>query len=137
LGSTTIPLLHLLYEGKTHDAKLFPDVTEELTRRYKIFAKECERITLIFDKGNNSQKNIQRIDKTEYFFVGSLKPSNHKDLLRVSLEKYEDLGDIKVYRTKKKVFGKERTIVITFNPSFIKNSFFTLKEQSRRRSKSY
>ena len=42
-----IPLLHLLYEGSRHDAKLFPDVTEELVRRYQIFAKECERITLI------------------------------------------------------------------------------------------
>jgi len=122
-----IPLLHLLYEGKTHDAKLFPDVTEELTRRYRIFAKECEKITLVFDKGNNSSKNIQRIDKTKYFFVGSLKPSNHKDLLRVSLERYEDLGDLKVYRTKKKVFGKQRTIVITFNPKLYKKQLFRLK----------
>lgn len=123
-----IPLLHLLYEGKTHDAKLFPDVTEELTRRYRIFAKECEKITLVFDKGNNSSKNIQRIDKTKYFFIGSLRPSNHKDLLRVSLERYEDLGDLKVYRTKKKVFGKERTIVITFNPKLYKKQLFRLKK---------
>ena len=123
-----IPLLHLLYEGKTHDAKLFPDVTEELTRRYRIFAKECEKITLVFDKGNNSSKNIQRIDKTKYFFIGSLRPSNHKDLLRVSLERYEDLGDLKVYRTKKKVFGKERTIVITFNPKLYKKQLFRLRK---------
>jgi len=90
-----IPLFHLLYEGSRHDAKLFPDVTEELVRRYQIFAQECQRITLIFDKGNNSRKNIQGIDKTKYFFVGSLKPSHHKDLLKVSLEKYEDLGDLR------------------------------------------
>ena len=96
-----IPLLHLLYEGKTHDAKLFPDVTEELVRRYNIFAKECRRITLIFDKGNNSRENIQGIDKTNYSFVGSLRPSHHKDLLGISLERYKDLGDLKIYRTKK------------------------------------
>jgi len=122
-----IPLVHLLYEGKTHDAKLFPDITEELTRRYRIFAKECEKITLVFDKGNNSSKNIQKIDKTKYFFIGSLKPSNHKDLLKISLERYEDLGDLKVYRTKKKVFGKERTIVITFNPKLYRKQLFRLK----------
>lgn len=123
-----IPLLHLVYEGKVHDAKLFPDVTEELVSRYRIFAKECERITLIFDKGNNSRKNIQGIDKTEYSFVGSLKPSHHKDLLKVSLERYEDLGDLKVYRTKKKVFGKMRTIVITFNSKLHKKQLFRLKK---------
>jgi transposase len=123
-----IPLLHLLYEGSTHDAKLFPDVTEELVRRYKIFAKECKRITLIFDKGNNSLKNIEKIDKTEYSFVGSLKPSHHKDLLKVPLERYENLGDLKVYRTKKEVFGKTRTIVITFNPELYKKQFFHLRK---------
>ena len=122
-----IPLLHLLYEGSTHDAKLFPNVTEELVRRYQIFAKECEKITLIFDKGNNSAKNIQGIDKTEYFFVGSLKPSHHKDLLKVSLERYEDLGDFKVYRRKKEVFGKIRTIVVSFNPKLYRKQLFRLK----------
>jgi len=122
-----IPLLHLLYEGSRHDAKLFPDVTEELVRRYQIFAKECEKITLIFDKGNNSAKNIQGIDKTEYFFVGSLKPSHHKDLLKVSLERYEDLGDLKVYRRKKEVFGKMRTIVVSFNPKLYRKQLFRLK----------
>jgi len=122
-----IPLFHLLYEGSRHDAKLFPDVTEELVRRYQIFAQECQRITLIFDKGNNSRKNIQGIDKTEYSFVGSLKPSHHKDLLKVSLERYEDLGDLKVYRRKKEVFGKMRTIVTTFNPKLYRKQLFRLK----------
>jgi len=122
-----IPLLHLLYEGSRHDAKLFPEVTEELVRRYQIFAKECQRITLIFDKGNNSRKNIQGIDKTKYFFVGSLKPSHHKDLLKVSLERYEDLGDLKVYRRKKEVFGKMRTIVVSFNSKLYRKQLFRLK----------
>jgi len=123
-----IPLLHLVYEGGTHDAKLFPDVTEELVSRYRIFAKECGRITLIFDKGNNSRKNIQGIDKTEYSFVGSLKPSHHKDLLKVSPERYKDLGNLKVYRTKKEVFEKMRTIVIAFNPKLYTKQLFRLKK---------
>lgn len=72
---------------------------------------------MVFDKGSNSHKNIEGIDKTEYSFVGSLRPSLHKDLLKVSLERYKDLGDLKVYRTKKEVFGKMRTIVITFDPN--------------------
>jgi len=122
-----IPLLHLLYEGSRNDAKLFPDVTEELVRRYQIFTEECEKITLIFDKGNNSAKNIQ-VDKTEYFFVGSLKPSHHKDLLKVSFERYEDLDDLKVYRRKKEVFGKMRTIVVSFNPKLYRKQLFRLKK---------
>jgi len=121
-----IPLLHLLYEGSTHDAKLFRDVTEELIRRYRIFAKECEKITLIFDKGNNSGKNIQGIDQTECSFIGSLKPSHHKDLLKVSLARYENLGSLKVHRTTKEVFGEMRTIVVAFDPRLYRKRLFRL-----------
>ena len=59
--------------------------------------------------------------------MGSLKPSHHKDLLKVSLESYENLGDLKVYRKKKEVFGKMRTIVTTFNPKLYRKQLFRLK----------
>ena len=82
---------------------------------------------MIFDKGNNSAKNIQGIDKTEYFFVASLKSSHHKELFKVSLERYEGLGDLKVYRRKKEVFGRMRTIVVSFNPKLQRKQLFRLE----------
>ena len=50
-----------------------------------------DSITLVFDKGNNSSCNIQRIDESPYHFVGSLKLSEVENLLEVPLGDYEDL----------------------------------------------
>lgn len=115
-----IPLFHVLYGGNIHDATEFSSVVEELVERHRAVAKECERVTLIFDKGNNSEDNIGKVDRSPFHFVGSLVPSQHEELLDVPRSKYEHLeGErfegVYAYRTRKVVFGRERTIVVTFN----------------------
>ena len=35
-------------------------------------ARGCEHITLVFDKGNNSDDAFSTLDETEFHFVGSL-----------------------------------------------------------------
>jgi len=71
-----------------------------------------------FDKGNNSQQNFSTLQSQGLAidFVGTLTPSHHRDLLRIPLERYtENFGQFRVHSTKKKVFGEERTIVLTYN----------------------
>jgi len=121
-----IPLFHLLYEGNKNDLSLFPTITEELVKRYKLFSKSCEKISLIFDKGDNSEKNIKGIDKSPYSFVGSLRPSRQKKLLSISLDRYEDTEEYKALRLKKEVFGKIRTIIITYNESLYRKKLIRL-----------
>ena len=123
-----IPLFHLLYEGNKNDLSLFPTVTEELVKRYKLFSKNCEKITIVFDKGNNSEKNIKRVDKSPYSFVGSLRPSRQKKLLLIPLDRYEKIEDYQVLRLKKEVFEKTRTIVITYNESLYRKKLIRLNE---------
>jgi len=115
-----IPLFHLLYGGNINDTTEFGSVIEELIERHKAVVNQCERVTLIFDKGNNSGANLEQVDGSPLHFVGSLVPSQHQDLLKVPRSKYqplngEHLEQVQAYRTRKKVFGQERTIVVTIN----------------------
>jgi transposase len=115
-----IPLFHRVYTGNLADATVFQTVSEELAQRYRQLAQGCEHLTLIFDKGNNSGPAFRTLDASEFHFIGSLVPSQHPDLLRRPLAQFhglpgERLAGNLAYRTTKKVFGQERTIVITFN----------------------
>lgn len=115
-----IPLLHWVYAGNVADSVEFRSVTEELAAHYRELAQTCEHITLIFDKGNNSEEAFDTLDASPFHFVGSLVPSQHADLLAVPRRRFRALTDprlegVEVYRTEKKVFGRPHTVVITFN----------------------
>lgn len=115
-----VPLMHKVYTGNVTDATAFQTISQELAERYRQLAEGCEHITLIFDKGNNSEEAFQTLDSTRFHFVGSLVPTQHADLLKIPLEQLQPLNDprlpgVSAYRTRKKVFGQERTVLVTFN----------------------
>jgi transposase len=119
-----VPLFHKVYAGNVPDCTIFQTVTEELRVRYRELARDCEHITLIFDKGNNGDKAFETLDATDFHFVGSLTPSHHLDLLDVPTSHYqpltgERLKDVRAYRTRKAIYGHERTIVVTHNDNLL------------------
>lgn len=113
-----VPLFSRVYEGNQPDSVTFSEILDDLVARYQMFRERCRTITLVFDKGNNSEENIQTLDGSPYHFIGSLVPSQHADLLDIPLEKFRRLEGplfegLRVYRTEKEVFGQKRTILIT------------------------
>jgi len=119
-----VPLLHMVYGGNINDTKQFGSVINELINRYKRLTEACPRITLVFDKGNNSEDNLKSFKATDMHFVGSLKLNQCKELLKVPLKEYRDLKgqglqELKAYRTQKKVFAEERTVLITYNENLL------------------
>lgn len=114
-----VPLFHQVYPGNDHDSKTFASVTDELVLRYRALADVCEHVTLILDKGNNSASNQAQIDESPYYFVGSLVPSQHPDLLSVPMEEFRplsaDLAGCYAFRTRKDVLGAVRTVVVVFS----------------------
>jgi transposase len=119
-----VPLFHKVYAGNVPDTTAFQTITEELRQRYAELARTCEHITLIFDKGNNSSEAFQTLDDTNFHFIGSLVPSHHADLLEVPLRRYTPLSDARLadgraYRTRRLVFGQERTVVVTHNDNLL------------------
>jgi transposase len=119
-----IPLLHWVYAGNVADSVEFRSVTEELVAHYRELAQTCEHITLVFDKGNNSEEAFDTLSPSPFHFVGSLVPSQHTDLLAVPRRRFRALSNprlegVEVYRTEKKVFGRPHTVVITFNQNLL------------------
>ena len=119
-----VPLFHKIYAGNVNDCTIFQTITEELRVRYQELARDCEHITLIFDKGNNGDEAFATLDDTDFHFVGSLVPSYHADLLDVPPQRYqllvgERLKEVRAYRTRKVVYGQERTMVVTHNDNLL------------------
>lgn len=116
-----IPIFHNLYCGHQNDATLFPTAIRKLMSRYRDVMKGTEKLVMVFDKGNNSAENISALGTEQIDFVGALTPHHHKDLVQIGLDQFKERsGKYLLYRTKKVVFGAERTILITYNPATAK-----------------
>ena len=116
-----VPLVSHAYPGNLPDVTQFPLMVDELAAR---FATLCEtaavagdRLTLVFDAGQNSEDNFALLDDLPVHFVGSVAPSDHPDLLAVPMTKYRPVTKkrfpgLLAYETKKVMFGKERRVVL-------------------------
>jgi transposase len=117
------PLYFDLFEGNRHDSKEFEVVIEKFFNAFKNRKPNIAGMTIVFDKGNNSEKNINKfIGGSGYHFVGSVKPDDHKDLALISNNdnclktfSHPKLDQVKAFRTRKNIYGKDLTVVVTFN----------------------
>jgi transposase len=132
-----LPLFYDVYEGNRNDAKEFPQVLERFQRWLVQRAGSTwatTKPTLIFDKGNNSQDNFGLIDQLELPYVGSVKLDEHPDLQGVSNQDPRwqaatepGLAGTKSWRTQQVVYGKERTLVVTYNEHLFDSQWATVQ----------
>ena len=85
-----LPLLHELYDGAKNDASMFPTAITNLVKRIRAIAENVEGMTIIFDKGNNSEDNINRLEGEKLHFIGTLKPSEYPGLCKVRISRYRE-----------------------------------------------
>ena len=116
-----VPLLHATYPGNQHDAKQFESLCETLIARVRALAKADVGVTIVFDKGQVSRDNITRLG--EMHFVSSLPVSMVADLVDVAHDDlhfrpstHAALVGVWTWRLRRKVFGVERTVIVTINP---------------------
>lgn len=133
-----VPLLHHIYAGNQADSSIFSRLSAELTRRCKSLGRGVCDITLVFDKGNNSKKNVSRIGKAPFHFVGSLVPTQHPKLLSIGREQMHRLDPNRLqtvwaYRTQEVVLGVQRTVLVTYNRRFYKAQSRVLLREIRKR----
>jgi len=127
------PLYFDVFEGNRHDSKEFGVVIEKFFHIFKDRKPNGNGITIVFDKGNNSDKNLNKfVEDSGFHFVGSVKPNDHKDLALISNNdkcftslSHPRLDQVKVFRTQKKIYGKSLTVVVTFN-----NNLYTAQVKS-------
>jgi transposase len=97
-------------------------------------ARDCEDITLVFDKGNNSARNQKILDLTGFHFVGALVPSQFPDLLAIPMRKFHALKEprlesIQAFRLQHQLWGQSRTVVITFSPELQRKQIRGIEQQ--------
>lgn len=133
-----VPLLHHTYPGNQTDAPTFRSLTDALVARYRELASGTEHVTLVFDKGNNAEDNLETVEHSPYHFIGSLVPTQHPALLAVPAKQYrsleeEGLPGVSAYRTRYPVFGVERTVLVTHNENlFVAQAQTLLREIAKR-----
>ncbi len=113
-----IPLLSHAYPGDRPDVTQFPTLITELMSRYQAAHADPTSITLVYDAGQNSHDNHQRIEEAGIGFVGSLPPSDHPDLLAISKRRYQTVDadrfpGLRCVDTRVTALGVTRRAVLT------------------------
>ena len=117
-----IPLVSHPYPGNRPDVTQFGAMVGELVARFETLLPgdtggDAERLTLVYDAGQNSDDNYKTLDATPLSFVGSLPPSDHPELLAVAKDRYQAVDKdafpgLVAFETTKVVFGKQRRLVV-------------------------
>jgi transposase len=136
-----IPLYHKVFPGNTHDSKLFTSLIHELFDLMKRFDRTKEKLTLVFDKGMNSDTNMAWLDDDPTIhFITSYSTWHAYKLASISLKKFSPLSGrvntgrehedaILAYRTTMELWGKERTVIVTYNPKTARKKSYRFKEK--------
>ena len=133
-----LPLLHRTYPGNRADSPTFSSLTSELIDRCQALTGEALSVTLVFDKGNNSKENLKALAESPLHFIGSLVPTQHRDLLSLPDSQFrslaaEGLPGVRVVRTEKKVFGVLRTVLVVYNEALFEAQTQTLLREIGKR----
>ena len=130
-----IPLMHKTYAGNTHDSTHFKSMIPEFIARFKELNHECEEITIVFDKGNNSVPNIGDLREGNLNFIASLRPSSFKQLLDYPEAHFKEIQlkngkMILACEVMDKVFGiSNQRVIITKDKKSEKKSHCNLLER--------
>ena len=117
-----MPLFFRLYPANEHDSTVIKGFVDALFEQIRSCTSDKKAVTLVFDKGNNSEDLIERLDESRHHFIGSRSPYHHDDLCDVPLERYRTITiaegkDLPAYETMIELYGMLRRVVVTYNES--------------------
>jgi transposase len=112
-----IPLFHHSYQGNLQDCTVFKEVIGKIKERMKSLGLAQDTHTLVFDRGNNSKKNLSIVRELGFYYVGALTPYHHKKVIDRAMDEEMttvtlDNQSIDVYREQSMIWGDERTIIV-------------------------
>lgn len=138
----SIPLLHETYPGNRPDATQFRLMMEHLKSRYESITGKKTDVTVVFDRGNNSEDNINYLESGDFplHYVGGLKKNQVKELLDIPYESYVPLGTKALegqsaYRTEKEIYDRKTTVVMVHNPTLEEGQMQGIKLNRERTEK--
>jgi transposase len=111
-----IPVFHHTYDGNMNDTKVFKTVIGKIKNRIKRLGLDIEKHTVVFDRGNNSKKNLVIVKELQLHYVGALTPYHHKKLVEDAMEDFQEVEvdgkGIHVYRDKRTIWQGDRTVIV-------------------------
>ena len=140
-----LPLYYCVYPGNTHDSKQFEAIMDEMFGIVCGLHQSKERLTVVIDKGMNSESNYAWIDEhARIHFVTTYSTYFAQDLATTTLDRFEPLDIAKnqkllsagnhedlilSYRTRGEYWGKERAVVVTYNPATARKQDYTFQSK--------
>jgi len=138
-----LPLYYSVYPGNVHDSKHFEAIMDEMFGIVCGLHKTKERLTVVIDKGMNSENNFTWIDDhARIHFVTTYSTYFAQELATTALDHFEPVDTAKnrqliedenpedqllAYRTKGEYWGKQRAVVVTFNPATARKQSYTFQ----------
>jgi transposase len=117
-----VPLLSRAYPGDRPDVTQFSGVIDELLARYRELTEHVEDLTVVYDAGQNSTTNQERVEAAGIGFVGSLPPSDHPGLLGLPKKAFVAVDEdrypgVRCIDTTVTALGVTRRAVVTHSPT--------------------
>ncbi len=135
--ATQLPLAHQLYEGARSDMQTFAAFLQPLRERLQTLAGPAEQLTLVFDAGASSQKNLASLEPGPDYYVTSLRPSYHLALLAEGAEHLAEVTlssgtTVRAWRSRQRIAGKERDVVVVFSSQLYEGQLRGLHQHAAR-----
>ena len=142
---TRLPLHYTVYPGNVHDSKHFRAVLDEMFAVAYGLAGSAQRLTVVIDKGMNAKANMAWLDAREgLHFVTTYSPYFAQELALTPLARFEPVAiernqrrleegrehdRLLAYRTRGVYWGKERAVVVTFNPATARKQAYRFEDK--------
>lgn len=140
-----MPMFYKEFEGNCHDSKLFSRILDQVIEVMTKNGVAGKDVTVVFDKGMNSEENIGVIDAMEQaHFVTTYSTYFGEEYIHIDRSRFspvhtprnEQLREagreddmLVAFRTTGGYWGKERTVVVTYNPLTATKQRFRFERQ--------
>ena len=140
-----LPLYYSVYPGNVHDSKQFEAIMGEMFGIVCGLHKTKERLTVVIDKGMNSESNYAWIDDhARIHFVTTYSTYFAQELATTALDRFEPVdiaknkhliedgnpeGQLLAYRTTGEYWGNQRAVVVTYNPATARKQNYTFQSK--------
>jgi transposase len=118
-----VPILSHAYQGSRPDVTQFSAVIDELVARFGALARATDALTVVYDAGCGSADGQADIQASPLHFVGSLRPSDHPDLLAIPARRFqvvdaERFPGLTALAARTTALGHHRRVVLTHSETF-------------------
>lgn len=137
--SEGIPVYHKTYPGNVNDVTFFKENIDDFIDQLK--KNGSQEIIIVFDKGNNAKEvfdTIYRSKKPKIKFIGSLRPSSHKELFKTPIQDFPDqyitdAGNTVLYKEiEVEEYGRTFRAVLTYDQKTCNKKMITWAENMKK-----